>query len=61
MCLCNALVASVGMPQVRKGGLVELPLVTLGDDLDGPRILLAAHPDGWTAGAAVRWLEGSTT
>ena len=61
VCLCNALVASVGMPQVRKGGLVELPLVTLGDDLDGPRILLAAHPDGWTAGAAVRWLEGSTT
>jgi NAD(P)H-dependent flavin oxidoreductase YrpB (nitropropane dioxygenase family) len=60
VCLCNALVASVGMPQVRKGGEPELPLVTLGDDLDGARALLAAHPDGWTADVAVRWLEGAS-
>jgi nitronate monooxygenase len=31
-CLCNALVADVGMGQVRNGA-VELPLVTAGDDL----------------------------
>ncbi len=60
VCLCNALVASVGMPQVRKGGEPELPLVTLGDDLDGARTLLAAHPEGWTADVAVRWLEGAS-
>ncbi len=59
VCLCNALVASVGMPQIRKGGEPELPLVTLGDDLDGPRTMLAAHPQGWTAEAAVQWLEGA--
>jgi NAD(P)H-dependent flavin oxidoreductase YrpB (nitropropane dioxygenase family) len=57
VCLCNALCASVGIGQVRKGA-EELPLVTLGDDLDGARALLASHPDGWTADVAVRWLEG---
>lgn len=33
-CLCNALMADVGMPQVQAGGEVELPLLTAGDDLN---------------------------
>lgn len=32
-CLCNALLANIGMGQVRPGGFVEPPLVTAGDDL----------------------------
>lgn len=32
-CLCNALLADVGHPQVRDGGAVEQPLITSGDDL----------------------------
>ncbi len=32
-CLCNALVANVGMPQILADGSNELPLVTLGDDV----------------------------
>jgi nitronate monooxygenase len=32
-CLCNALFADVGMPQLRSAKEVELPLVTSGDDL----------------------------
>ena len=48
-CLCNALVASAGLPQVRKDGTDEQPIVTLGDDLDGARVLLAAHPEGYDA------------
>jgi len=32
-CLCNALLANVGHPQVRAEGRVELPLLTSGDDL----------------------------
>jgi len=32
-CLCNALVANVGYPQVRAGKYVETGLVTSGDDL----------------------------
>ena len=31
-CLCNALIANVGMPQQFVGGGTELPLITLGDD-----------------------------
>jgi NAD(P)H-dependent flavin oxidoreductase YrpB (nitropropane dioxygenase family) len=57
-CLCNALVASAGLPQVHKDGSVEQPIVTLGDDLDGARTLLAEHPDGYDAFQAVAWLLG---
>ncbi|MCM2315102.1 MAG: nitronate monooxygenase, partial [Thermoanaerobaculia bacterium] len=32
-CLCNALLANVGMGQIRRDGTVELPLVTAGDDI----------------------------
>ena len=60
-CLCNALVASVGLAQVRKDGTEELPLVTLGDDIDGARKLLAENPDGYTATQAIAWLRGEPT
>ncbi len=60
-CLCNALVASAGLPQVRKDGTEEPPIVTLGDDLDGARALLATHPDGYSATDAIAWLRGETT
>jgi hypothetical protein len=33
MCLCNALMANVGLGQLREDGRTELPLVTSGDDL----------------------------
>lgn len=32
-CLCNALMANIGHPQVRKDGRKELPLLTSGDEL----------------------------
>ncbi|TNF06507.1 MAG: nitronate monooxygenase, partial [Bacillota bacterium] len=32
-CLCNGLVSTLGLGQVRKNGDVELPIVTAGDDL----------------------------
>ena len=57
-CLCNALVASAGLPQVRKDGTEEQPIVTHGDDLDGARVLLAAPPEGYDATTAVAWLLG---
>ena len=55
-CLCNALTADVGLGQHRKDGYVEQPLVTLGEDLDGARDLLATHPAGWAAADAVAYL-----
>lgn len=33
-CLCNALTADIGQPQLRDGGTEEPPLLTSGDDLD---------------------------
>ncbi|NTV39118.1 MAG: nitronate monooxygenase, partial [Demequinaceae bacterium] len=56
LCLCNALMANVGLGQTRATGYVEKPLITLGGDLEGPRRLAAIHPDGWTATQALDWL-----
>lgn len=55
-CLCNALLANVGLGQVRRDGYAEDPLVTLGSGLDGARALAKRHPDGWSAAEAVTWL-----
>lgn len=57
-CLCNALTANVSLGQTRRDGYEEVPLVTLGTDLDGVTALLRAHPAGWTAAHAVAYLEG---
>lgn len=55
-CLCNALFANIGMPQRRKGGYVEEPALTLGQDLVGAEGLLVEHPEGWDGRQAVDWL-----
>lgn len=61
-CLCNALMADVGLGQHRKDGYVEEPLVTLGADLDGARRLDSEHwlhggsAAGWSATDVVAWL-----
>ena len=55
-CLCNALMANVGLGQVRRSGYEEAPAVTLGQDLMGATALVALHPDGWSARQAVDWL-----
>lgn len=55
-CLCNALMANIGLAQVRRGGYVEEAAITLGQDLSGSQQLLAAHPEGWTARQVVDWL-----
>lgn len=57
-CLCNALTADIGLGQTRRDGYQEVPLVTLGADLDGARRLLTRHPAGWTATQAVAFLRG---
>lgn len=58
-CICNALIASGGYPQVRAGRLVEPGIVTSGDDLSGIRRFMPAG--GYTYGAAdvVRTLLGA--
>ncbi|MFV0463017.1 MAG: nitronate monooxygenase [Nostocoides sp.] len=62
VCLCNGLMATVGLGQQRRDGYTEPPLVTLGSDLAGARELLGRHPQGWSALDALRYLqEGLST
>ncbi len=57
-CLCNALVANIGMPQRLPDGSRELPMVTLGDDFSGiGRFCSGDNPD-YSAADVVRTLLG---
>jgi NAD(P)H-dependent flavin oxidoreductase YrpB (nitropropane dioxygenase family) len=58
-CICNGLTAGVGLGQNRHDGYDEVPIVTLGADLDGVAEMLRDLPDGWTAVQAVDRLLGS--
>ena len=57
-CLCNGLMASIGLGQTRPDGYSEAGLSTLGSDLSGAAIMLERHPEGWTATQAVDFLMG---
>lgn len=60
-CLCNGLMANIGLGQHRKDGYVEDMIVTLGQDLAGARELIERHPEGWSAAQALGYLlEGAT-
>jgi nitronate monooxygenase len=48
-CLCNALVANIGMPQRRKNGYREPTLVTMGNDLIGIGRFLPDEGDRYSA------------
>ena len=52
-CLCNALLANIGHPQVRRDGAIEPPLVTLGDDLSTTAHFLAPGHATYTAANVV--------
>ncbi|MDD2240138.1 MAG: nitronate monooxygenase [Kiritimatiellae bacterium] len=57
-CLCNALVANIGLPGLQPDGSPELALVTIGDDLAGVgRFCTNGHLD-YTAADVVRILLG---
>jgi len=53
-CLCNGLVATMGIGQERKDGSVELPLVTAGDDL---KYILRFLPKGQSLYKAIDVLK----
>ncbi|MDO4245135.1 MAG: nitronate monooxygenase [Deinococcus sp.] len=53
-CLCNALMADAGLPQVQKNGDVEKSLLTSGDGLTE----LGSWKPGYTAADAVEFLRG---
>ena len=52
-CLCNALMANIGHAQKRKDGTEELPLVTVGDDLNSIAQFLAPEQESYSAADVV--------
>jgi nitronate monooxygenase len=58
-CICNALMATVGLPQTRgRGRFVEAGVVTSGDDLPGLVRFMAAGSVDYTAADVVRIILG---
>lgn len=55
-CLCNALFATIGQPQVRDDGVLEQPLVTSGDELKNIRRFIGSDRAGYTAGDVIDYL-----
>ena len=58
-CLCNALLATIGLGQRRPGGWTEPPLVTLGQDLRCLPELLHRYGHTYSAADVVRYLLGA--
>jgi nitronate monooxygenase len=55
-CLCNALLANIGYPQVRPEGVAEPPLVTVGDDVNNVAAFLAPGEESYRAADVVNAL-----
>lgn len=55
-CLCNALMADVGMPQIQAGGEVEPPMLTAGDDLNLLGRILKPGQLSYSANDVIKYL-----
>lgn len=55
-CVCNGLLANLGMAQVRKDGTVELPMFTSGDDVANVARFLAPGETSYAAKDVVEYL-----
>lgn len=58
-CICNALLANIGHPQVRNGQRVEPGLVTAGDDLNSVRQFVREGRSSYSASDVIHALLGS--
>jgi NAD(P)H-dependent flavin oxidoreductase YrpB (nitropropane dioxygenase family) len=58
-CLCNALLSTCGLAQVRSGGANELPIVTSGDALNEIRLVANGRP-GYAASDVINFLQPGT-
>jgi nitronate monooxygenase len=60
-CLCNALMANIGLAQKRKDEMAEPALVTVGDDLNTVAQFLAPGRESYKAADVVESLLSLTT
>lgn len=59
-CLCNALMANIGLGQVRDDGVTEPPIVTTGDDLESIRRFMSEGSTSYTAADVIAGLLQTT-
>ena len=57
-CLCNGLMANIGLGQHRLSGYDEPPLVTLGSEIEGIAEMQVRHNGLWSAKDVVAYLLG---
>jgi len=57
-CLCNGLVANIGMPQIRKNGYVEKMLITSGNDLQHIACFVKDGETSYGAADVINYLIG---
>ena len=55
-CLCNGLMANIGLAQVRSDNSKELPLLTCGEDLSGILQVLGSNETSYTSSAVIDFL-----
>ncbi len=58
-CICNGLIAAVGLEQEQKGGYTEKPLVTSGDDLPRIALFLKGTRTSYSAADVIGYLLGT--
>jgi nitronate monooxygenase len=58
-CVCNGLMANIGLGQVRLDAHHELPLITSGDDVANIARFAEPDADGYTAGHVIDYLLGT--
>ncbi len=58
-CICNGLVAAVGLEQEQKGGYTEKSLVTSGDDLPRIALFLKGGKSSYSAADVIQYLLGA--
>lgn len=59
-CLCNSLLANIGLGQLQKDGTVELPLLTAGADLSAIKILIERYGRNFTAADVINYVMSWT-
>jgi len=55
-CLCNGLMANIGLPQIRSDKTAERPLVTCGDDLSGINQLVNPDRTSYSSSDVIKFL-----
>ena len=59
-CLCNALLANIGHPQMRRDSVAEPPLVTVGDDVNSVAAFLRKGAESYSAADVVESVLGGS-